>query len=90
MKAIFNAGISYFGIVDVDLRMRYVSGTTFAEVSAVPVDDYTTVDLAVSKAFSKAIFLKLSVMNLLDDKHYEYPLYTKMTRKAMLTLKYSF
>ena len=86
----FNAGINYFGIVDVDLRMRYVSATTFAEVPNVPVEDYTTVDLAVSKAFSKALFVKLSVMNLLADKHYEYPLYTNMTRKAMITFKYSF
>jgi len=85
-----NAGITYLGVVDVDLRMRYVSGVTFSEVSAVSVDEYSTFDLAISKMVHKNLFLKLSVLNLLDDEHYEYPLYTKMTRKALLTLKYSF
>ena len=86
----FNAGISYLGAVNIDARIRHVSGVTFSEVPTTPVEKYTTMDLAVSKALNNRFFLKLSVMNLLNDKHYEYPLYTKITRKTMLTLKYSF
>ncbi len=85
-----SGGIRYHGPVAVDLRFRYVSDLAYQEISSIPVADYWTTDLAVSKALANGIFAKLSVMNLLDDERYEYPMYTAITRRATMTLKYLF
>lgn len=84
-----STGIFYQGLVDVDLRFRYVSEVTYQEVPSIPVDDYVTVDMAVSKELKDHYFVKLSALNLLDDNHYEYPVYTQITRRVMLTFQYN-
>lgn len=83
-----SAGIFYNGPIDVDLRFRYVSEVTYQEVPSALVDDYTTIDLALSKEFKDHYFVKLSATNLLDDDHFEYPLYTELTRRVMFTFQY--
>ncbi len=85
-----STGIFYQGLVDVDLRFRYVSEVTYQEVPSIPVDAYKTIDMAVSKEFKDHYFAKLSALNLLDDNHYEYPIYTEAARRIMLTFQYNF
>lgn len=70
-------------------RFRYVSKVTYQEVPSAPVDDYVTVDMAVSKELKDHYFVKLSALNLLNDNHYEYPIYTQITRRVMLTFQYN-
>ena len=82
-----SAGISYLGAVTVDLRGRYVSAALY---EGNPVEEYGSVDIALSKSFRERYFVKLGIINLLDNSHYEYPLYTKITRKAMLSAEYQF
>lgn len=85
-----STGVFYQGLVDVDLRFRYVSAVTYQEVPSVPVDEYATIDAAISREFKDHYFVKLSALNLLDDNHYEYPIYTQSTRRIMLTFQYNF
>ncbi len=85
-----SAGVRYFNYFDFDIRARYVSEVTYSEVPSVPADSYSSVDIAISKLFANQLFAKLSAINLMDNQHYEYPIYTQITRKAMLTIKYSF
>ncbi|MBI5214031.1 MAG: TonB-dependent receptor [Nitrospirae bacterium] len=85
-----SGGIFYSGFADIDLRSRYVSEVTYQEVANIPVGSYYTIDLAVSKKISKSGFVKLSAINLLNNIHYEYPIYTAIDRKISLTLQYDF
>lgn len=84
-------GILFTGPLNVDLRGRYVSDVYFNEVSAPAnhVAAYRTVDASVFKEFGK-VMVKLSVLNLLNDVHYEYPMYTQLVRKASLSAQYEF
>jgi len=87
-----NAGVVYSGVVNMDLRVRFVGETYFNEVGTsdiAKVAAYKTVDVAFFKEFGN-LLLKLSVVDLLNDVHYEYPLYMQMVRKAMLTAQYTF
>ncbi len=85
-----SAGINYSGYVNVDLRGRYVSAVTYQEIPDVAVDSYTTLDMAISKEIAGKHFVKLSASNILDNRHYEYPLYTKITRRLILSFQYAF
>ncbi|MCR4293743.1 MAG: TonB-dependent receptor [Candidatus Kuenenia sp.] len=84
-----SAGLFYQGPVDVDLRLRYVSDVTYHEVPSIEVDDYITADMALSKEIKNNYFVKLSALNLLDDNHYEYPIYTQSARRIMFTFQYT-
>lgn len=83
-----SGGISYIGNFNFDLKARYVSKVVYQEIPNIDVDSYTSVDLAISKTFKEKYFLKLGIINLLNDEHYEYPIYTQITRKALLTFRY--
>ncbi|NRB37158.1 MAG: TonB-dependent receptor [Pseudomonadales bacterium] len=85
-----STGIQYYRYFDFDIRARYVSEVTYLEVPGIEVASYTSLDIAISKRINRQFFMKLSVLNLLDEKHYEYPIYTQIGRKALLTLKFSF
>ncbi|GAB4170177.1 MAG: ligand-gated channel protein [Calditrichia bacterium] len=85
-----NGGIRYLGKVGVDARFRYVSKVTYSEVPSVPVKDYFTFDLAISKKINDNLFVKLSAINLLNNEHYEYPLYTEITRKIITGFWFTF
>jgi iron complex outermembrane recepter protein len=89
-KTKVSGGVSFTRGVTADIRFRYVSDLTYNEVQAVPVDDYWTVDVGVSREFAKGMRVKVSVNNVFDDARYEYPIYTQITRKGLVDLQYSF
>lgn len=84
----FSGGVSFVSALIADLRFRYVSAVTYQEVQSTPVEDYWTVDAALSKEIANRLRLKLSILNIFDRKRYEYPIYTRITRKALLTVQY--
>ncbi|MFT5366959.1 MAG: outer membrane receptor protein involved in Fe transport [Candidatus Latescibacterota bacterium] len=85
-----SGGISYSGLATADVRFRYVGKVTYPEVDFDPVDDYWTVDFALSKQVGEHAHVKLSVINALDRARYEYPIYTQIKRKLSLNLRYQF
>lgn len=85
-----SVGAVYTGRVNVDLRARYVSAVTYSDVPSLRVDDYLQTDLAVSREFARRLFVKVGVVNLFNQHHFEYGFYTPITRKAVLTLDYPF
>jgi len=85
-----SGGVSYSGFVTADIRFRYVGEVTYQEVDFEPVDDYWTLDCALSKHVGEHLRLKLSVINALGRARYEYPIYTQVTRKLSLDLHYRF
>jgi iron complex outermembrane receptor protein len=85
-----SGGIRYLGFLNADLRFRFVDDLAYQEVPSVPVNSYWTVDMAMSKRFPHGVYTKVGVLNLLDDEHYEYPIYTVMKRRAYLTFEYGF
>jgi len=89
-QAKLSGGISYAGTITADARFRYVGGVTYPEVDFEPVDDYWTVDLAVSKFSGEYLHAKLSATNALDKARYEYPIYTQIRRKLSVDLRYLF
>ncbi|MBT4140684.1 MAG: TonB-dependent receptor [Candidatus Latescibacteria bacterium] len=85
-----SGGVSYSGTVTADVRFRYVGKVTYPEIDFDPVDDYWTLDVALSKQVGEHVHVKLSVINALDRARYEYPIYTQITRKLLLDLGYTF
>lgn len=85
------AGVVVTGPINVDIRGRFVSDVYFNEIGAPAnkVSAYRTIDVSAFKEFGP-LMVKLAVLNLFNDVHYEYPLYTQLVRKAMLTAQYSF
>jgi len=84
-----SGGFRYNGPVIIDLRGRYVDAVRYDEAPLTPVDSYTTFDVAVSRRLG-SFTVKLSATDLLDDEHFEYPLYSAMTRKVMGLVRYEF
>lgn len=85
-----SGGGVYSGVVTADVRFRYVGKVTYPEIDFDPVDDYWTLDVAVSKHIGEHVHIKLSVINALNRARYEYPIYTQITRKSLLNLRYQF
>ena len=85
-----SGGVRYLGTINVDARFRYVGEVAYQEFSSTPVDEYWTVDLALSHDLPSGMNVKLSVLNLLDDEHYEYPLYTTLRRRAIVSVQHDF
>lgn len=85
-----SVGALYTGRVNVDVRARYVSAVTYSDIPSLRVDDYLQTDLGISKEVGGRLFVKVGVVNLFNQHHYEYGFYTPITRKAILTLEYSF
>lgn len=85
-----SAGVLYESWATLDLRFRYVSAVVYSDIPGRTVSGYGTVDLAVSRRFGDRWLAKAGALDLLDQAHYEYPIYTQMTRKAYLLLRYSF
>lgn len=87
----FNAGLFYEAPwFDMDLRGRYVGKIIYPEISSLPVDSYTTLDISLLRNFTNHWTGKLTAMNLLNNEHYEYPIYTQLVRKFLLNISYSF
>ena len=82
-----SGGIRYTGILNLDLRGRYVSEVTYNEVPGTAVSDYFTLDAAISKVINEHWWVKLSAINLLDDSHYEYPIYSEIVRKVIFSVR---
>ncbi len=83
-------GVQYMGPVNVDVRVRRYGAVTYNEVSFLEVPAYTTIDASVYKEISENFMVKLAAMDLADEHFYEYPIYTEITRKTMLTVQYTF
>jgi len=83
-------GVLYEAWANVDLRYRYVSAVVYSDIPSQTVSAYGTLDVAVSKRFADRWFVKAGVLDLLNTAHYEYPIYTQMTRKAALSAQYFF
>jgi iron complex outermembrane recepter protein len=85
-----SGGVSYTRLITADVHIRYVDKVTYPEVDFGPVEDYWTVDVALSRDVGQHARAKLSITNVLDRARYEYPIYTQMKRKVLLDLRYFF
>ncbi|MFC2091347.1 TonB-dependent receptor plug domain-containing protein [Elusimicrobiota bacterium] len=79
-----------------DLYVQYVGEShnwTAPAYYGTDLDAYTNLNMSIQKKISvddNELTLAISVYNLLDENHYEYPGYSELSRKIMGSVKYEF
>ena len=79
-----------------DLYVQYVGEShnwTAPAYYGADLDAYTNVNMCIQKNISideNDLTLAISIYNLLDENHYEYPGFSELSRKIMGSVKYEF
>ncbi|MBN2383816.1 TonB-dependent receptor [bacterium] len=88
----FNLGVRYLtrDKWSFDLRFHHVSETEdWVAPITTKLDAYSVINASIQKdLFNDNLRIAVSVYNLTDSGHYEYPDYTEMHRKLVLSFRY--
>lgn len=88
----YSAGFLYFAPLGItaDVRGRYISRRYIEDLPGITLDPYTSVDVAFTRKFGDHCQVKLACLNVFDEQHYEYPIYTTIVRRVWAAIQYTF